>query len=197
MRFNILKNFGGFYSDLNYIIVESPEKYMKTFDFLVHSDRGSIFVDVYMIASIPHHPILEEACMRVLKNFIDPPYYVALASNSSMHIQDYIGIMTYLPFNFAFFRNVNIQTSDMVFPLTIKNKYPVNAKQPSFFDDYEENIGFQGIGMCNNDEQSCREEEMNQLIQKYDDNEICVENILGFDGRDGNSWFEGSALYYD
>lgn len=26
---------------------------------------------------------------------------------------------------------------------------------------------------------------------------LSIENILGFDGIDGNSWFEGAALYYD
>ncbi|MFV9875221.1 MAG: hypothetical protein AB8U25_01220 [Rickettsiales endosymbiont of Dermacentor nuttalli] len=54
-----------------------------------------------------------------------------------MNIQDYTDIMTYLSFNFAFFRNVNTQTIDMAFPLVIKSSYPLDAKQPYFVDDMD------------------------------------------------------------
>ncbi len=46
LRFDFLKNEGGFYADANYILRKSPIMAMKTYDFIAHSDRGEILVDV-------------------------------------------------------------------------------------------------------------------------------------------------------
>lgn len=173
LRFNILNEWGGFYCDLNYMLNYNPEQDMKTYELFTHTARGGVFVDVYMIATKPHHPILEETLNTVLKNFIDPPYHIQLAQNSSMHIKQFTGLMTFLPFNLAFFNNVNQETIDFAFPLEIKGGYPNEAKQVYGINHYEE-------ADC------CRPED--KAIEMYYKKEICKETILGFDSWDGDTW---------
>lgn len=194
-RLDILKEMGGIYFDLNYILSHSPEKYMHQYEFLTHTDRGGLFVDVYMIAAKPHHPILEEATNIVLRNFINPTHYVQLAQNSSLHIQELTGVMTYLPFNCAFFKYVNKYTVDFAFPLAIKESYPIEAKKPHFFSDdiYEDYVQ----DSCENTDEAVQQEILIQALLDANKNEICMKTILGFDGIDGNSWFDETALYVE
>jgi hypothetical protein len=191
-RFDLLKTFGGFYSDLNYIMNYSPDEHMRSFDFFAHTDRGGVFIDVYMIAAKPHHPILEEAVTTVLRNFINPPAYVVSAGNSSMHIQEYTGVMTYLPFNFAFFKNLNHNTTDFIFPLETLNKYPMDAKQYMNTCEYIDYFRTSECtdGICDTNQQIL-------TFLDYCSKEICMEEILGFDSADGNSWFDSAPLYND
>ncbi len=191
-RFDLLKTFGGFYSDLNYIMNYSPDEHMRALDFFAHTDRGGVFIDVYMIAAKPHHPILEETVATVLRNFNNPPAYIVNAGNSSMHIQEYTGIMTYLPFNFAFFKHMNQNTTDFIFPLETLNKYPMSAKQYMNTCEYLEYFMAQECvaETCNSNQQAL-------TFIDYCVKEICMEEILGFDSADGNSWFDSQPLHND
>lgn len=191
-RFDLLKTFGGFYSDLNYIMNYSPDEHMRSFDFFAHTDRGGVFIDVYMIAAKPHHPILEETFATVLRNFITPPAHVINAENSSMHIQEYTGVMTYLPFNFAIFKNLNHNTTDFIFPLETLNKYPMDAKQYMNTCEYIEYFKTQE---CT--DENCNINQQTLTFLDYCSKEICMEEILGFDSADGDSWFDSPPLYND
>ncbi len=177
LRIDILKEYGGFYSDLNYMVNFSPADYMKTYDFFTHTDRGGIFADVYMIAAKPHHPIIEETFSTIYRNFVNPPKYVSEALDSNMHIQDLTGVITYLPFNFAVLQNLNRNSTDFIIPLSSKLGDPSNAKQTHFTCEF-----------------ATSEE---TIINRYCSYEVCLNELLGFDSSDGNSWFDESPLYND
>lgn len=193
LRFDLLKTFGGFYTDINYILDHSPITYMHSYDFFTHTDRGDILVDVYMIAAKPNHPIFKEALAITLRNFNNPPIYVQKAlKEANFHIQDLTGVMTYLPYNIAFFRHMNVNTKDFAFPLEIQDEYPKDAKKPGFdFNDIE--LELSSSNQMSNSEDNIL---LRQLIN-FHSNQICMGRILGFDSNDGNSWFDGESLYND
>jgi hypothetical protein len=196
LRFDILSQMGGFYSDLNYMMAESPLKAMHTYDFLVHTDRGGMLVDVYMIAAKPGHPILVNAFETTLRNFQNPPPYVQLVQTSGLHIQEYTGVMTYWPFNFAFFKYVNGNTTDLAYPLETKEPYPAEAKKYYFIAD-KSAVWSALYGFCENTLRGRENAHIHALFDQYEAGEICMETILGFDSEDGDSWFEGKPLYGD
>ena len=189
LRFDFLHREGGFYADVNYMLHQSPLSVMKTYDFIVHSDRGGVLVDVYMIAAKPRHPILVSAFEMTLRNLIHPPAYVQHAHGAQLHPQEYTGVMTYWPFNFSFFKYVNQNTTDWAYPLATKSAYPSEAKQHSLFGpewDLE--------GMCADSQEERSEEQLVEFYENYIKNEICVESILGWDSREGDSWLPEGVL---
>lgn len=193
LRLNILNEFGGIYFDLNYMLQQSPVPYMKTFDFLAHSDRGGAFVDVFMIAAKPHHPILEEATTKILHNFQNPPSYVQEALNLKLHIQDLTGVITYIPFNMAVYNHLNEKTIDFIFPLEVRDGYPENAKKPEISIDLIEQE-LEG-GSCANLTDALPMQIKGCAMANAILNDICVDTILGFDSIFGNTWFSEPALY--
>ena len=178
-------------------MAESPLKAMHTYDFLVHTDRGGLMVDVYMIAAKPGHPILVNAFETTLRNFQNPPAYVQLAQRSNLHIQEYTGVMTYWPFNFAFFKYVNGNTTDLAYPLETKEPYPPEAKQHYHSFGDSSSSWSASYGYCDDTFAGRSEAYLMELSQQDEAGEVSMEKILGFDSEDGDSWFEGKPLYAD
>ena len=124
-----------------------------------------------------------------------PPAYVQWAQRSNLHPQEYTGVITYWPFKFAFAKYANANTTDLAYPLLTKNPYPLSAKQHHF----EEFLSYpwrHADDTC----QDIPEEKASQVLMEsfegYITGEIYMENILGFDNGDGDSWLQGVPPKY-
>lgn len=115
LRVEIVKQEGGLYMDLNYVLIRSLEPEMHKFDFFSQS-FGSLYIDNFFFCSKPNHPIINEWINNIYQKFNNPLPYIQKIINSgdTDHMTD---TMTANPSFVAYYKASNRGDNiDFLFP---------------------------------------------------------------------------------
>ncbi len=171
LRYDILDSQGGFYSDLNFVLLKSPLEYMQKFDFF--STSFTLYIGNHCFGTVPNHPIIHNTLNSIDKNIDNPTSRIIKAQGNS--IESYTEELTYAPLIISFFINSNQHhTKDIAIPLGRKLLEQIQSLEPV----YERPLT----------------EFNNHKILLWE-NEICLADHLdiGYDEHDGGSWL-GSVI---
>ncbi|MCH9753330.1 MAG: capsular polysaccharide synthesis protein [Alphaproteobacteria bacterium] len=116
LRVEIMKQEGGLYMDLNYILVRSLEPEMHKFDFFTQS-FGEIYIDNFFFCSAPNHPILYEWLNNIIQKFTNPPQYIQTIIDE-LSTKEMTDMMTANPSFISYHKACNKDGNvDVIFPM--------------------------------------------------------------------------------
>ena len=170
LRYDLLDVFGGYYGDINFQLVSSPEPLMQAFDFFVGGvdELLSLVLENSMIGSIPNHPILEKTLMTLMP-ILRSPTLIPPSKDPTTTIADKI---TFSLFMWLCLENMNQQgTRDVIL-------YPQWHQRPN---DLDEDVEI--------DEDDGLPEFLNQGDEYELRHGLSYPGAFGYDGK-GRSWQE-------
>lgn len=103
IRSCVIHKWGGVYADLDYIFLRNLEEEIYKYDFIT-TDYGDIFIDTFLFAAKPNHPILDTHLKLLERNFFNPPSYLTLITRDSPIFTSYVSVTV---FSIAYYQAAN------------------------------------------------------------------------------------------
>ena len=187
LQWFILEKYGGFSTDVNFVLFESPEGLIETYDFFAQTLPGYGFIITpSMVFASQSHPIISETLDKLMANKDKLLKIYELYPDCDVY--NLTLFITYMPFLFSFYKNANKNgTIDLAIDPQI---YEVNKniEKGNFSNDLVQKIladfTFDHL-ICNNSEEYRNYEE---YLLSYENYSICIAGYtIGVDLGE-NSW---------
>lgn len=186
LRYDLMRIFGGFYSDLNYVMSTSPESIMKKLDFFAASDPYTLIgLESHMFASSINHPIL-----KATLNFVSERIKNSCLGLETSQCNDHSYLsLSYGPLSIGFLQSANKHgTVDLAIPPRELKKIPDFQYSSIIYHLDGSTTASYVYRTCSLDPT----DEMNKSFQEYFENHvICIDIFLG---KDGVTLFDDSYL---
>lgn len=82
LRLELLKIFGGYYTDTDYELYQSLIPFSKAYDLVVGMEPMSVYLCNAFIGSCPNHPVITKCLEMIKRNFSDAPAYIKNAPDN-------------------------------------------------------------------------------------------------------------------
>ncbi len=209
IREDIVLNWGGFYSDLNYIINRSPENLMERYDFFVDSN-----VENYMFAASPNHSVLKLVFDTTIDNLLRISNMGDKISGCSL--TTLTNSVTYGIFSKVIAKNIAHSNSTYLIISDNDAQAPDNFNNQNCHEEGDITKDGKLLFKCISKKLS-QEEESNRIdaiprLQKCEDNENPLyseldnlykeypwqcfgQAVFGSDGKNGLSWVSNEIIH--
>jgi len=190
LRIEIMKQEGGLYMDLNYLLTRSLEPEMHKFDFFSQS-FGGLYIDNFFFCSKPNHPVLDEWIENVHQKFTNPlPYIKDVIGTGDTDIMT--DLMTANPLCIAYYKASNqYGNTDVILPVNCES-IQISSEE-YVWETYQNKKGF-----CLDhqylrplfDESSKEDFVMDPMVYDLYEVPSCLGEDLTFgqDGINGRTW---------
>lgn len=129
LRYDIIREFGGVYSDLNFEFIRTIDDETNKYDFFAQD-----FVN-YFFAAKPNHPVLVDLVKTIKENLNTPKDHIRTIDSNDIFTKTIFTSL--LPFGISYIKNANkYGNTDIVFP-SANHYFELEAKEEWL--DYENN----------------------------------------------------------